>query len=183
MQFAELSQVKHHLQPGAPLPFNVRNADKTLLLARGQLVESAAHLTSLFERGALVDLAEILSPEVRTRPDLKSVPREDLPKLWNQALAKVSDLLVQAPDAAFSDTLVDATAPVQDLITHDPDLAIFQVLQNTGNADQHYGAQRSIQTAIASMLVALRLGWEEAQAERAFKVALDDEPVDAATAG
>jgi HD-GYP domain-containing protein (c-di-GMP phosphodiesterase class II) len=35
-----------------------------------------------------------------------------------------------------------------------------------------YGAARSMQTAITSQLVALRLAWEPEQAERAFKVAL-----------
>ena len=34
-------QVKHRVHLGAPLPFNVRHADQTLLLARGQQVESS----------------------------------------------------------------------------------------------------------------------------------------------
>ena len=61
MPYAELSSVKHRVQPGEPLPFNVRDADRTLLLARGQLVESTEHLEMLFQRGALVDIAELLA--------------------------------------------------------------------------------------------------------------------------
>ena len=174
MPFAELSQVKDRIKPGAPLPFNVRNADQTLLLARGQRVDSQEHLTSLFERGALVDLAELLPPA--SGPDvrhaIKHASRAELPGLWSDALAKVNHLLVQTPDAAFGDTLVQASGPVQALVERDPDLAIFQVLQRTGDADQHYGAQRSVQTAITTLLVAQRLAWDSQQAERAFKVAL-----------
>jgi HD-GYP domain-containing protein (c-di-GMP phosphodiesterase class II) len=176
MKFAQLSQVKDRIKPGAPLPFNVRNADKTLLLARGQRVESQEHLNSLFERGALVDLAELLLPAAGTdtavREAIKHASRAELPGLWSDTLAKVNQLLTQAPDAAFGDTLVQASGPVQALVERDPDLAIFQVLNHTADADQHYGAQRSVQTAIATLLIAQRLGWEGAQSERAFKVAL-----------
>jgi len=35
MQLTALSAVKHRIRVGEPLPFNVRNADHTLLLARG----------------------------------------------------------------------------------------------------------------------------------------------------
>jgi HD-GYP domain-containing protein (c-di-GMP phosphodiesterase class II) len=45
-------------------------------------------------------------------------------------------------------------------------------LQQGANADLEYGTQRSLQTAITSMLVAQRMGWEADEAERAFKVAL-----------
>ncbi len=45
MQFSQLATVKHRLSVGKPLPFNVRNADHTLLLARGQVVFN--HLEAL----------------------------------------------------------------------------------------------------------------------------------------
>ncbi len=174
MPFAQLSQVKDRIKPGAPLPFNVRNADHTLLLARGQRVDSQEHLASLFARGALVDMAELLppAPAADARHAIKHASRAELPGLWNDAIDKVKHLLQQAPDASFGDTLVQASGPVQALVERDPDLAIFQVLQRTSDADQHYGAQRSVQTAITTLLVAQRLAWDNQQAERAFKVAL-----------
>jgi HD-GYP domain-containing protein (c-di-GMP phosphodiesterase class II) len=168
MQFAELSAVKHRLQLGAPLPFNVRNADKTLLLARGQRVESPEHLASLLERGALVDLTELMTP----RDEIKKARRDQLPKLWSGALSKVADAMNMAPEPGFCDALIEASGPVQALIERDPDLAIFQVLQQGADVNTAYGAQRATQTAITSLLVANRLSWAPAQAERAFKVAL-----------
>lgn len=168
MPYAELSSVKHRVRPGAPLPFNVRDADRTLLLARGQLVENTEQLEALFRRGALVDIAELLQPgEV-----VRNVPRAQLPRLWASCMGKVAAALRADPGPGFEGALDDATAPVQALIERDPDLAIFQVLSQGAGEDTAYGVQRSLQTAITGYLVAQRLGWEPEQCERLFKVAL-----------
>ncbi len=168
MQFAELSTVKHRMRLGAPLPFNVRDADKTLLLARGQIVASAEQLEALFERGALVDLAELQT----AREEILKAPREVLPELWSRCLGQVSHVLTLPQPQGFSAALEAASQPVQTLIERDPDLAVFQVVRQGNSADAAYGAQRSLQTAITASLVAQRLGWEPAQGERLFKVAL-----------
>lgn len=168
MQFAELSTVRHLVKVGVPLPFNVRHADTTLLLARGQRIATQEQLEALFVRGALVDMAEL-----RSQADLvRQAPRQELPQLWNQCLGRVADVLLKPGHEGFNDALQEATGPVQELIARDPDLAIFQVLRQSGNSDMDYGAQRSLQTAITSHLVAQRLGWAPDQARLAFKVAL-----------
>ena len=168
MPFAELSAVKHRLLIGAPLPFSVRNADQTLLLARGNIVHSQEQLEALFQRGALVDIAELQSP----RDHILQAPRALLPELWSQAMTRLGSALQDADAPTFREALGEAAEPVQSLVERDPDLAIFQVLRQGAGADLAYGAQRSLQTAITSLLVALRMGWEPADAERAFKVAL-----------
>jgi HD-GYP domain-containing protein (c-di-GMP phosphodiesterase class II) len=168
MQFAELATVRHRLQLGAPLPFNVRNADMTLLLARGQQIDTAEQLEALFLRGALVDLAELQT----AREEIRKASRDQLPRLWASCLQKVSQALETAAGAGFRAALEEAAGPVQALIERDPDLAIFQVLRQSGHADVSYGAQRSMQTAVIAHLVAQRLGWEAAHCERAFKVGL-----------
>jgi HD-GYP domain-containing protein (c-di-GMP phosphodiesterase class II) len=168
MQFAELSTVKHRVRLGAPLPFNVRDADKTLLLARGQRVESVEQLGALFERGALVDLAELQT----AREEINKAPRAQLPRLWARCFDRVSNTLMSQPERGYATALDDAAAPVQALIERDPDLAIFQVLRQGANMDTDYGAQRSIQCAITSFLVAQRLAWAQEDVERVFKVAL-----------
>lgn len=168
MNYTDLSAVKHRLQLGVPLPFNVRNADHTLLLARGQTVDSAEQLDAILQRGALVDLSELQSP----RDTILQAPREQLPQMWNQALQQLARTLAGAAAPTFREALSDAAAPLQTLVERDPDLAIFQVLRQGSNADIDYGSQRSLQTAVTSMLVAQRLSWEPAEAERAFKVAL-----------
>jgi HD-GYP domain-containing protein (c-di-GMP phosphodiesterase class II) len=168
MQFAQLSSVRHRVQLGAPLPFNVRHADQTLLLARGQQVESSAQLQALFERGALVDIAELQTPH----EEILKAPRQQLPGLWTRALGEINRALTTRPDQGFVAALDDASRPVQSLIERDPDLAVFQVLRQGGSADLAYGAQRSLQSAITATLVAQRLGWTLEQAALAFKVGL-----------
>jgi hypothetical protein len=168
MQYTALSTVKQRIKIGAPLPFKVRNADKTLLLARGQQVMSHDQLEALFERGALVDIAELKSPadEVRT------APRTELPKLWSQTMNNVGLALMNAPHHSFRSALDDATAPAMSLIERDPDLAIFQVLRQEGGPATEYGVRRSVHAAITAYLVGQRLGWQSGELEKVFKVAL-----------
>jgi HD-GYP domain-containing protein (c-di-GMP phosphodiesterase class II) len=168
MQLTALSVVRHRIKVGSPLPFNVRNADHTLLLACGKLIESSAQLDALFERGALVDLAELQTARER----LEQVPREELPQRWSICMNRVSQTLQQAPQETFSAALDEASAPVIALIERDPDLAIFQVLRQQGGDHTAYGVRRSLNCAITAFLVAHRLGWDGSWIELAFKVAL-----------
>ncbi len=168
MSHAELSTVKHRVRLGVPLPFNVRDADRTLLLARGQQIDSWEQLTTLFKRGALVDLTELQS----AREAILKAPRAALPGLWARCLSQVAQTLLSPQGETFTAVLDEAAIPVQALIERDHDLAIFQVLRQGNNDDVAYGAQRSLQSAITGYLVAQRLGWETAQCERLFKVAL-----------
>lgn len=168
MNFTALSFVRNRVQVGTPLPFNVRNADRTLLLARGQRVESAAQLEALFERGALVDLAEVVSAV----DSIEQLPREQLPRRWNACLDRMAQALQHAPHEEFRRALDDAATPVVALIERDPDLAIFQVLRNEGGSAAEYGVRRSLDSAIAAYLVAQRLGWDADSMHKVFKVAL-----------
>ena len=153
---------------GQPLPFNVRNADHTLLLARGQVVDTFDQMEALFTRGALVDMAELRSPE----DSIRQAPPEQLPKLWGQCMDRVGQTLQSCTQEGFSQALDEVTGPVQALIERDSDLAIFQVLRQDGNAHTQYGVTHSIHAAITAFLVAQRLGWDEASVQKVFKVAL-----------
>jgi HD-GYP domain-containing protein (c-di-GMP phosphodiesterase class II) len=168
MQLTTLSTVKHRIRVGEPLPFDVHDADRTLLLARGQRVGTPEQLQALLERGALVDVAELQTARQR----LQQVPRGELPRHWAQCMSDVGQALRQTPREGFQDALDDAAAPVVALIERDPDLAIFQVLRQEGGDRTAYGARRSVQCAITAYLVAQRLGWDAAGMDRVFKVAL-----------
>ena len=168
MQFSQLSVVKHRVVLGLPLPFNIRDADRTLLLARGQVLGSHEQMEALFERGALVDIAELRAP---LAPVLDAPP-ETLPALWGQCLSEVGQTLKASSQPGFSAALDDVCGPVLSLIERDSDLAIFQVLRQPGNAHTEYGTNHSVHAAIAACLVAQRLGWDAASTHTAFKVAL-----------
>jgi HD-GYP domain-containing protein (c-di-GMP phosphodiesterase class II) len=168
MQLAALSTVKHRIRLGVPLPFNVRDADRTLLLARGQHVADERQLAALLERGALVDLAELKSP----RAEVLEVPRVQLPRLWHHTLCRIADTLAHCKAETFRGALDEATEPALALIERDPDLAIFQILSQGASVDAAYGVRRSLHSAVTTSLVAQRLSWSPDEVEKAFKVAL-----------
>jgi HD-GYP domain-containing protein (c-di-GMP phosphodiesterase class II) len=168
MRFTQLAFVKHRLAVGRALPFNVFNKDHTLLLAKGMSVDSAEQMQALFERGMLVDLAELH----RAPDSVKAAPVELLPTLWAANMSRVADVLQHAKAETFREALDEAAVPVLALVDRDPDLAIFQVLRQEGNETMRYGTNHSINCAIVCRLVAQRLQWTAEDATRAFKAAL-----------
>ena len=168
MQYSQLAHVKDRVRVGRPLPFNVRDNDCTLLLARGQEVGNEEQLQALFERGALVDMAELIMPE----EIIRQAPREALPGLWRDKLSEVGTLLRNCHDESFASALHSATPAVIALVERDKDLAIFQVLRQDGNELIQYGVDHSTHAAITAFLIAQRLGWNDKDAQRLFKAAL-----------
>lgn len=168
MQLAALSAVRNRVHLGEPLPFNVRDNDRTLLLARGHRLCSQAQLDALMNRGALVDLAELQSPRERA----SKAPREQLPQIWGETISEIGRTLIDSRAETFASALEESVGPALTLVERDPDLAIFQVLSQAAGAETAYGVRRSLHSAITACLVAQRLAWQPGEVERAFKVAL-----------
>ncbi|MEO8124356.1 MAG: hypothetical protein ABI633_09935, partial [Burkholderiales bacterium] len=154
------------VQVGHPLPFNIRDADRTLLLATGQFIASEAQLQALRDRGALTDD----SVAGRARVDLATP--EQLPGLWVECMDGVAAALRASEQAHFRAALDDAAEPALALIARDPDLAIFQVLRQNPDENVRYGVTHSVHAAITTHLVAQRLNWKPGQTQIAFKAAL-----------
>ena len=168
MQFTPLALVQQRVVIGAPLPFNIRDHDGQLLLARGQWLASADQRQALFDRGALVDLTEL-----RSTADTVALARPDeLPGLWSGCMDQLGQALRDSGKEGFVEALDEATPPVLALIERDKDLAIFQVLRQNGSTHVQYGVNHATHAAITGCLVAQRLGWTEADAQRVFKAAL-----------
>lgn len=168
MQFAPLSSVKHSVTLGIALPFNVYNADRTLLLARGKSIESSEQFEALMSRGVLVNLDELLDPvDVARR-----APPSMLPSIWEESRERVISILREPAGTDFRERLVQACSPLQALIERDPDLAIFQVLRQDGNPRREYGIHHAMHTAVISTLIATRLGWSSSDSNITVKCAL-----------
>jgi HD-GYP domain-containing protein (c-di-GMP phosphodiesterase class II) len=168
MQLIQLESIKQHLRVGVPLPFNVRQADRTLLLARGHVVRSRLQLEALFERGMLVDMAELETPRDR----VLRATRAQLPELWSRSIESAGQALLALPNEGFDQVLDEVAAPLMALIERDPDLAIFQVLRQHGSHHAQYGVNHAIHCAIAVFMAAHRLGLDAPAVQRAFKAAL-----------
>lgn len=63
MQLVPIEEVQRKLVPGAPLPWNVRNAQGALLLAKGLPVNDETMVAALLRRGVFVDLCDINSAQ------------------------------------------------------------------------------------------------------------------------
>ncbi|MBC7735094.1 MAG: hypothetical protein H7306_24905 [Bacteriovorax sp.] len=168
MQYIQLEALKHHLRVGLPLPFNVYQSDHKLLLARGQIVGTAFQLEALFERGMLVDIAELETARER----ILKAPRKQLPTIWGRAIDKAGQALLMLPTDGFEEVVEEVAQPLVALVERDPDLAIFQVLRQHGNGHTQYGVNHAIHCAIAVFLSAQRLGLAAPDVQRAFKAAL-----------
>ncbi len=168
MSFVDLATVQQRVAAGIPLPFDVYDADETLLLARGQVIETDAQLDQLLQRGALVGLADA-APNVT---QIKAARREQLPAMLRTAMALACEALSKAPTEGY-EAVVDAVAePLMAIVEADPDLAIFQIIRQEGNYLTQYGVTHSIHCAFTAFLVALRFGWGETDVRRAFNSAL-----------
>lgn len=168
MLYSPLATVRHRIQLGAPVPFNIRGPDRTLLLARGQVIRDDEQLDALFERHAVVDAEEVKS----LRDEIVEAPLESLPGLWSGCIDRVGRTLRAPALPEFARALEEVAEPVLALVERDPDLAIFQVVRQEAAGKSSYGIAHSVHTAIASYLVAQRLGWGRHDIERIFKAAL-----------
>lgn len=168
MQTAALASLRHRLRLGAALPFNVRDAQRQMLLARGQWLVDPGQIDALLARGARVDLAEL-----RTAADVAAqAPRTELPRLWRETLDQIAQTLAASRAPTFVEALDAASAPASELLARDADLALFSVLTQGAQIDTAHGARRALRTAVVASLVARLLGWSSAEATKAFKVAL-----------
>ncbi len=168
MSFVDLATVQQRVKVGTPLPFDVWAADKTLLLARGQKIDTGVQLDSLLKRGALIGLTDALP----SAESIKGATPEQLPTLLRTTMDLARETLLQTPTEAYAE-VVDAVAqPLMAVVEADPDLAIFQVLRQEGNYLTQYGVTHSIHCSFAVFLVAARFGWSESDVRRAFNAAL-----------
>ncbi len=168
MSFVDLATVQLRVKAGVPLPFDVWDSDMTLLLARGQTIETGMQLESLLKRGALVGLTDAV-PSVS---EIKGATPEQLPGLLRTTMNLARETLNKTPTEAYEEVVGAISEPLMALVETDPDLAIFQVLRQEGNYLTQYGVTHSIHCAFAVFLVAARFGWTAPDVRRAFNAAL-----------
>ncbi|MBM4233396.1 MAG: hypothetical protein FJ160_04320 [Gammaproteobacteria bacterium] len=153
---------------GEPLPLDIYDEEQVLLLAHGNVVESARQLQRLVERGGLVLLREITDPYQM----VLHAPRSQLPEVWSATRQRVTEVLASAAEPQLEDRMQAALPLVQNLVERDPDLAIFQVIRQGAAEGGGYGARQAMQTSALAMMLANRLGWMGGMIDLAAKCAL-----------
>ena len=132
----------------------MRDADRTLLLARGQVIADEAQLRALMGRGALVEVHELT--EAMRQPQPTRSPaylRDRLPEEWDRGMQDVRNALSATPDR-MAEALDGATTLLLSLIDSSPEVALAQVVRQPGTGTGHYGVTHSLHAATACQAAA-----------------------------
>lgn len=175
MQLLKLVQSK--VQVGVPLPWNVRNSDGNLLLARGHVIQSEQQLETLLDRGAYVDADEVRAlarAAAAVGAGLASSKHPpSLFELWNQAVLRLEPILKSAgQDSDFTANLHALAVDIAALVERDADIGIYTTVRQEKNKLFYYGYAHSVHTALLGTLMARRMGWAEERVLRLIQGAL-----------
>jgi HD-GYP domain-containing protein (c-di-GMP phosphodiesterase class II) len=159
MNLIPLDQVQEQLKPGAPLPWNVRDGQGTLLLAKGIVVADNNTFTHLLHRGAFVDAAE-----VRRNTEEAVVPAlQPFTTRWVTVQDRLGGVLQMAEQSSFITKLTELIKPVRLLTDENADELIFLILRHDHSRYSNYGIAHSMHTAALCGLLAKRMGWSDQQ--------------------
>lgn len=169
MQLLKLVETK--VQIGVPLPWNVRNPDCTLLLAKDYVIHSEPQLEVLLERGMYVDIEEIRALEDLQEPTPRT--RESIYVRWTTAIDTLEAWLPVLGEKAESLARIHSLATeILELTAQDPDIAIFMAIRQDQARHLRYGYSHSVYTALLSILMARRMGWTPERVQRITLAAL-----------
>ena len=173
----QLLKLMHSLvKLGEPLPWNVRDAHGKLLLAHGHVLASLEEVETLLERGAFVDAEE--AKEVARRAAEADKQRQqpqrpvNLFTLWERALWQLERLLRSIEEPGFPARADELAQHIVTLTERDADVAIYLCVRQDPKRLSIYGLAHAVHCALISLLVARRLGWDEAQVLTTIKAAL-----------
>jgi hypothetical protein len=141
-----------------PLPWNVRTEPGSLLLSKGQMIDSQRQLEALLERGMYVDEEEY---ERHRQQQDAAAPPDDPFYAWSDMVRKTAALLRDPRADPEFGTHVDALASqLHDAVERDPDIGGFELshMDRIG-----YPVLHSLQTAYLCELVGRRLGLSETE--------------------
>ena len=161
---------------GAPLPWNVRDAEGMLLLSKGYVVASESQLDQILERGAFVDVEEVRAAAAHAEappqaPTLVAPP--NLFDLWNKTTEALRVLMthpLEQPD--FCAQLDAFAAYVVTLLDRNVNVGIYRAVRQENAHDFYYGYTHSVHTAVMCILLSRHLGWAEARMMSLVRAAL-----------
>ncbi|HNU11472.1 MAG TPA: HD domain-containing phosphohydrolase [Rubrivivax sp.] len=179
MQVLPLDTVRTRIQIGVPLPFGVHDADRSPLLAAGQVIDDAGRLDELLELGAVVDVAELESVfgaddplfSAARPPAADAIPIAALPQRWMECAERVSAALSASAGERLA-AIALAARNVELLVDRSANLAMSQIVRQATADAAHYGIIHAMNTAVAGLVAARALGWSVDEQRRALHAGL-----------
>jgi len=167
-----LKLVESQIQIGVPLPWNVRNQDSTLLLAKGYVVRNESQLDMLLDRGMFVDIEEVRAIEEALQASAPRPP-ESIYTRWTATIDALEALLPALEDKPdFTERIHTLAADIIALAAQDPDIGLFMAIRQDQARHLRYGYSHTVYTALLSILMAQRLGWPVDRVQRLALAAL-----------
>lgn len=160
MKLIPLSQVSSALHAGVVLPWGVRDANGTLLLAKGHLLPDDKSVQALLDRGMYVDAAEAASVGNKRSESQK---QESMTTRWGGLEARLGTLLKTATDPFFLERVNESIDQISPLADGNVDLLIFLILRHDHSRPLNYGITHSLHTAAICSLLSRRKSWPEPQ--------------------
>lgn len=171
-----LKLVTNLVKLGEPLPWGVRDAQGNLLLAQGHVIATAGQLAQVLERGAFVDIEEARAVAKRAAELEKQRQQPQRPvnlfTLWERALWQLDRLLRSVEEPGFTERADELAQHLIQLTDRDPDVAIYLCVRQDPKRLAIYGLAHAIHSALICLLVARRLGWDDAAVGSTVKAAL-----------
>lgn len=151
-----------------PLPFDVFDSNKKLLLSRGHVVGSDQQRESLLERGLFAEVDAIKKATANQKASQTKVA--DAFTLWDGAFNRLNALLrTGQDDPLFSAKLSEIATIIQMLASKQGDATICAMML----ADmQKYAVMHCLQCALVCALVSNRLEWAEPECHAVVCAAL-----------
>ena len=145
---------KSSLSIGVPLRFNVYDNQGRLLLNYGHVIESASLLDGLLSRGMYVDAVEKQRLNNKADAYCPFSGWDDL-----SGLSRSNNLaVIRKNTAEFNQGLDKKVSKLNELVSKNPDAAIFEMLQMDS---ANYVQSHNLQTALLVSIVAKRLNWDD----------------------
>ena len=130
MKLVSLSQVSHLLYPGVTLAWSVRDANGTLLLAKGHVLADERAVQTLLDRGMFIDAAEIAAAAAANRAE---APKdESMSGRWSGLENRLGTLLKSSTEPNFLQKVRESVVSIAALADGNVDLLIFLILRHNG---------------------------------------------------
>lgn len=158
MHLVPIEEVQHRLLPGSALPWNVRNAQGALLLAKGQPVVDDAMVTALLHRGVFIDASDLLpTPDCDENDRLPA----SLAHRWYALEDRLGSLLRSVAQPTFLPRVQESVAQVAALADGNADEVIFLIVRHDHTRFAGYGVAHSLHTATLCALLSRHLHWSD----------------------
>ena len=174
MNLIPIGEVSAQINCGAPLPWNVRDTEGKLLLARGYLVETMEMQHNLLRRGVFVDADEVHARKEQPPMLFGASERPAVPfaQQWDAVERRLTELLTNYLDGKFLRGISDVESMIAIASEEHTDQTIYSVIRHDQERFASYGITHSIHVACVCSILATRLGWSKKNKATVINAAL-----------